>query len=206
MGAHRQAYRGALLIGLVSLTVAGCSVFDAEDTSEEAEVSEETPAAPEEPTVLTFIRPSDCTDLLPDQALGELEASGIELVRGPGSPSSDPIYIEGQTPEELVGGLSCFFSVPGEEDSGVQILLSVAAVSTESRPGIINELIGQELNVGQTNQGALTYWKWGDEVGAAEHNELHTDAWYSVIVQPGGRPAYDQGVALVASMRSHTTG
>jgi hypothetical protein len=207
MEAYRQAYRQAFLIGLVILTLTGCSVFGAEEASDEAEPVDESVTAPDEVVVAEFRLPADCTGLLPDSALRELEASGIELLRGPGSPSADPIYIEGQTPEELEGGLSCFFSVPGEEESGLQILLSVAEVSSESRPRVINELvINQGLLAGATNDGALTYWKWGDEVGAAVHNALYADSWYSVIVQPGGRPAYDQGVALVASMRSHTTG
>lgn len=204
MKAHRGAYREALLVGFLVLTLGACA--SAEDAaSDETDTLGDEQAIVDEVVVLTFTPPADCTDLLPAGALAELDEAGLELIRGPGSPSAEPIYIEGQTPEELIGGLSCFFGVPGEDDSGLQVLLSVAAVTPEARPGVIEHLLGQELNIGNTNDGALTYWKWGDEVGAAEHNTLHQDSWYSAILQPGGRPAYDKGVGLVASMRAHTT-
>lgn len=205
MGAHRQAYRDVFLVGILLLTLGACAPTVDDEPAEALDAPDESQAAAEEVVVLSFRQPTDCTDLLPDSALAELAALGIELVRGPGSASAEPIYIEGQTPEELVGGLSCFFSVPSEEDGGLQILLSVAGVSTESRPDVISKLLDQELNVGQSNDGALTYWKWGDDVGAAEHNALYSDSWYSAIFQPGGRAAYDQGVGLVSSMRAHTT-
>ncbi len=68
----------------------------------------------EAPVELTYSRPSDCTALLNDAGAALLEAQGVELIAGPGSPSNDPIYVEGQTPEELVGGLSCLFAIPGK--------------------------------------------------------------------------------------------
>jgi hypothetical protein len=63
------------------------------------------------------------------------------------------------------------------------------------------------LNVGQTFDGTgLTYWIWGDEgIVSALHNELYEDAWYSALIQPGGRPAYDRAVVLVGAMRALTT-
>jgi hypothetical protein len=135
-----------------------------------------------------------------------LAQEGIELVQGPGSPSAEPIFVEGQTPEELVGGLSCLYSVPGQEDTGVYIILSVAPVTEDVRPGIITDLLAQKLNVGQSPDGALTYWIWGDDVIVpALHNALYQDSWYSALLQPGGRPAYDKGVSLVQSMRTQTT-
>jgi hypothetical protein len=204
MGAQKNGYHQALLVGILVLTLGACGASD-DDLEASTDAIDDGAAATDEVVVLNFTRPSDCNDLLPAPALEALEAEGLELIRGPGSPSAEPIYSEGQTPEELVGGLSCFFGVPGEDDSGLQILLSVAAVTDDARPGVIDHLLGQELNIGNTNDGALTYWKWGDEVGAAEHNTLYQDSWYSAILQPGGRPAYDQGVGLVASMRTHTT-
>jgi hypothetical protein len=204
MGAQRRAYREAILVGFLVLTLGACAASD-DDLEASSEAIDDGASAADEVVVLTFTQPSDCNDVLPAPALEALNAAGLQLIRGPGSPSAEPIYIEGETPEELVGGLSCFFGVPGEDDSGLQILLSVAAVTTDARPGVIDHLLGQELNIGNTNDGALTYWKWGDEVGAAEHNTLYEDSWYSAILQPGGRSAYDQGVGLVASMRTHTT-
>ena len=128
-------------------------------------------------------------------------------MRGPGSPSTEPIYTDGQTPEELAGGLSCLFGLPNDEESGLSILLSAAPIDPAIRPKVIENLVTQKLNVGQTSDGTgLTYWIWGDsETVSALHNELFQDAWYSALLQPGGRPAYDQGVALVAAMRSSTT-
>jgi hypothetical protein len=205
MGAHRQAYREVFLLGVVLMSLVACSAGSPDDGGGDSEVPEENSSGVEETVALTFRAPANCTDLLPDSALEQLNAAGIDLVRGPGSASSEPVFIEGQTPEELVGGLSCLFTVPNEDEGGPQILLSVAAVSPDARPGVINGLLDQELNVGQSNDGALTYWKWGDEVGAAEHNALYQDSWYSAILQPGGRSAYDQGVDLVSAMRSHTT-
>jgi hypothetical protein len=204
MGAQRSAYREAILVGILILTLGGCAAAD-DDLEASGDAIDDGAAVADEVVALTFTQPSDCTDLLPAPALEALDAAGLELIRGPGSPSAEPIYSEGQTPEELVGGLSCFFGVPGEDDSGLQVLLSVALVTDDARPGVIAGLLDQELNIGQTNDGALTYWKWGDEVGAAEHNTLYQDSWYSAILQPGGRSAYDQGVGLVASMRTHTT-
>lgn len=205
MKARRGAYRDTILVGILVLTLGACAGSgdvpgDATDTLDDGE------PIVDDVIVVTFTQPRDCTDLLPAAALSELEAAGLELIRGPGSLSAEPIYSEGQTPEELVGGLSCFFGVPGDDESGLQVLLSVAAVTDGARPGVIEGLLAQELNIGQTNDGALTYWKWGDEVGAAEHNTLYEDSWYSAILQPGGRPAYDKGVGLVASMRANTTG
>jgi hypothetical protein len=204
MGAQRRAYREAILVGFLVLIIGACAASD-DDLEASSEAIDDGASAADEVVVLTFTQPSDCNDVLPAPALEALDAAGLQLIRGPGSPSAEPIYIEGETPEELVGGLSCFFGVPGEDDSGLQVLLSVAAVTADARPGVIDHLLGQELNIGNTNDGALTYWKWGDEVGAAEHNTLYEDSWYSAILQPGGRSAYDQGVGLVASMRTHTT-
>ena len=46
----------------------------------------------------------------------------------------------------------------------------------------------------------------GDEVIVpALHNTLYQDSWYSALLQPGGRAAYDKGVALVEGMRQQTT-
>lgn len=204
MRARRSAYRDTILVGLLVLSLGACAVSD-DSSGGEAEAPDESQPVVDAVVALTFSQPEDCTSLLPAAALSELEAAGLELIRGPGSASAEPIYSEGQTPEELVGGLSCFFGVPGDDESGLQILLSVAAVTADVRPAVIQGLLDQELNIGQTNDGGLTYWKWGDEVGAAEHNTLHQDSWYSAILQPGGRPAYDKGVGLVASMRAHTT-
>jgi hypothetical protein len=206
MGPHVRAYRDAVLIGFLVVTLAACSGETDSGTLDEADTVDEVVANPTDAITLTFRQPSDCTGLLPNSDLQTLAEQGIALVRGPGSNSAEPIFVEGQTPEELVGGISCLYSVPEEEDSGIYIILSVAPIDQAVRPGVINDLLGQNLNVGQSPDGALTYWIWGDDVIVpALHNALYEDSWYSALLQPGGRNAYDQGVALVQSMRTQTT-
>lgn len=196
----------AVAATLVTLLLSSCSAESIDDVDEAPEVSDETSAEGQTAAALSFQAPADCTELLPESALTGLEASGVELVRGPGSASEEGIYPEGQTPEELVGGLSCLFAPPGDDESGVTIILSAAAIDVALRPGIINEFIQEGLNAGLTADGAgLTYWRWGDDVNVtALHNALYEDSWYSALIQPGGRSAYDQGVALVEAMRQHT--
>ena len=197
--------QGSLTAVTLVFLLAACSTASDTLVTEEVVTVEET-VEEEAPVELTYSRPSDCTALLNDTGAALLEAQGVELIAGPGSPSNDPIYVEGQTPEELVGGLSCLFAIPGEVDTGVNIILGTALVDDAIRPTVIDDLLAQQLNVGQTADGALTYWKWGDEVIVpAIHNSLYADSWYSALIQPGGRESYDLGVALVQEMRTTTT-
>jgi len=197
--------QGSLTAVTLVFLLAACSTASDTLVTEEVVTVEET-VEEEAPVELTYSRPSDCTALLNDAGAALLEAQGVELIAGPGSPSNDPIYVEGQTPEELVGGLSCLYAIPGEVDTGINIVLGTALVDDAIRPTVIDDLLAQQLNVGQTADGALTYWKWGDEVIVpAIHNSLYADSWYSALIQPGGRESYDLGVALVQEMRSTTT-
>ena len=197
--------QGSLTAVTLVFFLAACSTASDTLVTEEVVTVEET-VEEEAPVELTYSRPSDCTALLNDTGAALLEARGVELIAGPGSPSNDPIYVEGQTPEELVGGLSCLFAIPGEVDTGINIILGTALVDDAIRPTVIDDLLAQQLNVGQTADGALTYWKWGDEVIVpAIHNSLYADSWYSALIQPGGRESYDLGVALVQEMRTTTT-
>ena len=197
--------QGSLTAVTLVFLLAACSTASDTLVTEEVVTVEET-VEEEAPVELTYSRPSDCTALLNDTGAALLEAQGVELIAGPGSPSNDPIYVEGQTPEELVGGLSCLFAIPGEVDTGINIILGTALVDDAIRPTVIDDLLAQQLNVGQTADGALTYWKWGDEVIVpAIHNSLYADSWYSALIQPGGRESYDLGVALVQEMRTTTT-
>ena len=186
------------------LVLVGCASEEPVEEVVEVVDSGESPVV--DPASLRFTPPSHCTTLLPESAVADLQERGIELVRGPGSPSAETIYVEGQTPEELVGGLSCLYAVPGEEDTGITIILSAAAVDESIRPAVIDAFLDEGLNVGQTNDGqGLTYWRWGDDVNVtALHNALYQDSWYSALIQPGGRSAYDQGVVLVDQMRQNT--
>ena len=197
--------QGSLTLVTLALLLAACSTASDTIVTQDVVLDEEV-VEEEAPATVTFSRPADCTSVLTDQGLALLTPRGIELIAGPGSPSNDPIYVEGQTPEELVGGLSCLFAVPGEADTGINIILGTASLDAAIRPAVIEDLLAQQLNVGQTNDGALTYWKWGDEVIVpAIHNSLYGDSWYSALVQPGGRESYDLGVALVQEMRTRTT-
>jgi hypothetical protein len=207
MWPHRERYRVAALAGFLVFSLSACSTSP-EDGGNQVTTGDQVTAETEQAEVveLTFNPPADCTTLLPGSAIASLAAEGIELVKGPGSSSTEPIFSEGNTPEELVGGISCLFSVPGEEETAVSILLSVAPVSEAARPGVINDLLAQSPNVGQSSDGALTYWMWGDEVIVpALHNTLYQDSWYSALLQPGGRAAYDKAVVLVEGMRQQTT-
>lgn len=207
MATKHTIRQSAILLGLLALTLTACSGTDAETADGVEDAMEET--APEEslPVALTFVAPADCTDILPEEVVESLRDDGLVLAAGPGSTSADPIYVEGQTPEELVGGLSCLFAPPGDIETGANIIVSVAAVSQDQRPGVINEFLEVGLNVGQTADGTgLTYWRWGDDVNVtALYNALYQDSWYSALMQPGGRDAYDRGVELVDAMRLHTT-
>ena len=197
--------QGSLTAVTLVFLLTACSTASDTLVTEEVVTVEET-VEEEAPVELTYSRPSDCTALLNDTGAALLEAQGVELIAGPGSPSNDPIYVEGQTPEELVGGLSCLYAIPGEVDTGINIILGTALVDDAIRPTVIDDLLAQQLNVGQTADGALTYWKWGDEVIVpAIHNSLYADSWYSALIQPGGRESYDLGVALVQEMRTTTT-
>ena len=197
--------QGSLTAVTLVFVLAACSTASDTLVTEEVVTVEET-VEEEAPVELTYSRPSDCTALLNDAGAALLGARGVELIAGPGSPSNDPIYVEGQTPEELVGGLSCLYAIPGEVDTGINIILGTALVDDAIRPTVIDDLLAQQLNVGQTADGALTYWKWGDEVIVpAIHNSLYADSWYSALIQPGGRESYDLGVALVQEMRTATT-
>ena len=197
--------QGSLTAVTLVFLLAACSTASDTLVTEEVVTVEET-VEEEAPVELTYSRPSDCTALLNDTGAALLEAQGGELIAGPGSPSNDPIYVEGQTPEEPVGGLSCLFAIRGEVDTGINIILGTALVDDAIRPTGIDDLLAQQLNVGQTADGALTYWKWGDEVIVpAIHNSLYADSWYSALIQPGGRESYDLGVALVQEMRTTTT-
>jgi len=197
--------QGSLTAVSLVFLLAGCSTASDTLVTEEVVTVEET-VEEEAPVELSYSRPSDCTALLNESGAALLETQGVELIAGPGSPSNDPIYVEGQTPEELVGGLSCLYAIPGEVDTGINIILGTALVDDAIRPTVIDDLLAQQLNVGQTADGALTYWKWGDEVIVpAIHNSLYADSWYSALIQPGGRESYDLGVALVHEMRTATT-
>lgn len=202
----RHTTQMLLAVGLL-VTLVACSSDPGLDVGAEEDAPEESVDIASDIEPPTFTQPTSCTNILPSSAISDLASQDIELTQGPGSGSSEPIFVEGQTPEELVGGISCLFSIPDDEDGGVYILLSVAPIDPSVRPSVIADLLEQQPNVGSAPDGAVTYWMWGDEfIVPALHNSLYEDSWYSALIQPGGRGAYDQGLFLVQTMRAETTG
>ena len=219
MSRYTKGLRAPMGAVLVLLTLSACSPTQELILEPELAIPEETAVETEIPTAaVTFIQPTDCTQLLPASSVAELADEGTVLLRGLGSGNPEPIFAEGQTPEELVGGISCLYGPPSQDDSeaesndseaesNVSIIVSVAPVDEAVRPQIISDLISQKLNIGQTNDGAATYWIWGDDANVpALHNTLYQDSWYSALIAPGGRSGYEKGAALVVAMRSNTSG
>jgi hypothetical protein len=219
MSRYTKGLRAPMGAVLVLLTLSACSPTQELILEPELAIPEETAVETEIPTAaVTFIQPTDCTQLLPASSVAELADEGTVLLRGLGSGNPEPIFVEGQTPEELVGGISCLYGPASQDDSeaesndseaesNVSIIVSVAPVDEAVRPQIISDLISQKLNIGQTNDGAATYWIWGDDANVpALHNTLYQDSWYSALIVPGGRSGYEKGAALVVAMRSNTSG
>ena len=199
----RTALAMGSLLGIFAL--AACSGAEEGASLGEGETpSEESEAAAEEPVNLVFTLPDSCVTLLPEAAIGKLTSGTIGLLRGPGSGSTESVYPEGPSPQEERGGISCLF---GNADETQTYTLSVAPMTQASRSEVIDGLLAQQLNPGQTADGALTYWIEGDDaVVPAIYNALYPDAWYEVLIFPGGRLAYEESESLVAQMRDHTTG
>lgn len=186
-------------VAVVALVLGGCS---AEEAPVEVEAVDDTPevVAPPEPPK-NFSLPSSCLDIVSPAVYSELTAEPVRLLRGPGSGSPDPVYPDG-SPQEELGGLSCYF---GDPEETMTYTLSIAPVTQENRAGVIDGLLEQKFNVDQTPEGVLIYSILGDEISTpATYNTLHQDAWYEVLVIPGGRLSFEQAERLATSMRDHT--
>jgi hypothetical protein len=199
-------YRARRVLSLVSLGIvllAGCTMGAETDSLVEEDTTEEVDTAPEAPVELVFTLPTSCRDIVPQEALDKLTSGEVGLLRGPGSGSVEGVYLEGQSPQEERGGISCLF---GNADETITYTISVAPMTQATRAEVIDGLLAQKLNPGQTLDGGLTYWIQGDqETVPAIYNALYDDAWYEVLIFPGGRLAYEECEALVTMMRSHTT-
>lgn len=199
-------YRARRVLSLVSLGIvllAGCTMGSETDSLVEEDTTEEVDTAPEAPVELVFTLPTSCRDIVPQEAFDTLTSGEVGLLRGPGSGSVEGVYLEGQSPQEERGGISCLF---GNADETITYTISVAPMTQATRAEVIDGLLAQKLNPGQTLDGGLTYWIQGDqETVPAIYNALYDDAWYEVLIFPGGRLAYEECEALVTMMRSHTT-
>ena len=196
--------RSAILSAILALTLlAGCQSAPGEGELVDAdESSDETDQAEAEVEELEFLLPTLCQDILPTASIDQLTSGDKALLRGPGSGSVDTVYPEGPSPQEERGGLSCLF---GNVEETQTYTLSIAPMTQLSRAEVIDGLIAQQLNPGQTADGVLTYWIQGDEgTVPAIYNAVYPDAWYEVLIFPGGRLAYEEASALVSQMRSHT--
>lgn len=197
----RTAFALGTLMGV--LTIAGCAQDGDEVESEDGPTDQAVEEVAEEPENLVFSLPDSCLTLLPQPAVDKLTTGVFGLLRGPGSGSTESVYPEGPSPQEERGGISCLF---GNSDETETYTLSVAPMTQGSRAEVIDGLLAQQLNPGQTTDGALTYWIEGDDaVVPAIYNALYPDAWYEVLIFPGGRLAYEESESLVSQMRVQTT-
>ena len=203
MSPNHRARRVLSLVSLGIVLLAGCTMGSESDAVVEEDTTEEVDSVPEAPVELVFTLPTSCRDIVPQDAFDSLTSGDIGLLRGPGSGSVEGVYLEGQSPQEERGGISCLF---GNADETITYTISVAPMTQATRAEVIDGLLAQKLNPGQTLDGGLTYWIQGDqETVPAIYNALYDDAWYEVLIFPGGRLAYEECESLVTMMRSHTT-
>ena len=203
MSPNHRARRVLSLVSLGIVLLTGCTMGSESDVVVEEDTTEEVDSTPEAPVELVFTLPTSCRDIVPQDAFVSLTSGDIGLLRGPGSGSVEGVYLEGQSPQEERGGISCLF---GNADETITYTISVAPMTQATRAEVIDGLLAQKLNPGQTLDGGLTYWIQGDqETVPAIYNALYDDAWYEVLIFPGGRLAYEECESLVTMMRSHTT-
>ena len=203
MSPNDRARRVLSLVSLGLVVLSGCAMGSESDAPLEEDSTEEVDTTPDAPVELVFSLPDSCRDIVPQEALDKLTSREVGLLRGPGSGSVEGVYLEGLSPQEERGGISCLF---GNTDETITYTISVAPMTQATRAEVIDGLLAQKLNPGQTLDGGLTYWIQGDqETVPAIYNALYDDAWYEVLIFPGGRLAYEECEALVTMMRSHTT-
>lgn len=200
MPARRPFAAIAIAVPLL-LLVAGCG-----PASEP--VVAPTTAAPEpidepttEPTVTraTFTQPRLCADILTPAAAADFERNGYVLLGGPEGKYGNH-YLDGPTPEETAGGISCFWGDNTTEIS--DMVISVSPLSPSTRAGIVTELEAAGLNE-SVHETSTTFGRFGDNEGAtAIYNVLRVDSWISVISTSGGQEAYNYAVALADGVAS----
>lgn len=158
----------------------------------------DTPEPTPEPE-LVFEMPADCTEILPASRVATLEAQGLQLLGGPGSLYGNE-YFGDQTPEQLIGGMSCVW---GQEGVGLStILFSVAPLNAASRASTVNDLVAQGYITFPREDSSLAYGILGDEGGGpAIYNLVTDDAWFSVLNGLGGQTGFDEAVLFSEEMR-----
>lgn len=197
-----QAARALLLVAVLTATLAACAPDDAQPGPPPPPASE-TPDAQPEPTPTeaapVFRMPQSCAEAVPASRIAEFTALGMELLAGPDGKYGDD-YLADPTPEQLAGGITCIWA---EEDSAVNsITISVAPVSPANRPGIVDGLVAQSLNIVEDGD-LVAYGRLGDDVAApAIINLLRPDSWISVIPALGGEEHYELAVAVAQEVSS----
>lgn len=206
----RPAFRLATVAAASALllTLAACAPEQPAPTEPVAEPSSEPTPSPEpsesspEPSPepeLVFTMPTDCTVILPADRVGTLEAQGLTLLGGPGSLYGDE-YFGDQTPEQLIGGMSCVWGQEGVDLS--TILFSVAPFNAVSRESTINDLVAQGYVPFEREDSSLAFGVLGEEgIGPAIYNLITDDAWFSVLNSLGGQTGFDESVLFTEEMR-----
>lgn len=193
----RSASAMALAI-TAALTISAC-VSSQATAPEDGSLVAEAPT-PTEPTPTTgptqtaaanpvFEQPETCAELLPTTRVREFERRSLELLGGPGGAYGTD-YLADDTPEEQLGGISCFYGSEAIETDS--IVISVAPLAPSTRPDVMDELLGMGLN--ETQDGTvIRYQKTGDEqVAPSEFHAVRGTSWISVVTFPGGESAHTE--------------
>jgi hypothetical protein len=206
VGFRHTTSLGALVIaGLVLIagcqdTADGVDLPDVIDEVDNGENATEDPVV-DQPVEKEFFLPATCLDIATAEAVEKLTTDPNQLLRGPGADTDEPVYAE-PTPQENLGGITCFF---GDSEETRTYTVSIAPVTPDNRAQVIEGLLEQKLNVDQTPAGALIYAIDGDDTSTpATYNTLWPDAWYEVLVSPGGRISAEEAARIARAMRDHT--
>ncbi|RZT59262.1 hypothetical protein EV140_1866 [Microcella alkaliphila] len=206
---HRRASRlvAALTGGLLAVGLGACAAepieapepIAAPTTAPEPEPATEPEPEPEPEPELVFAMPTDCTEILPTARVASLEAQNLQLLGGPGSIYGDDFFFD-ETPEQLVGGISCVWGQEGVDLS--TILLSVAPLNAATRAQTIDDLIAQGYIAYDRDDSSLAYGLIGDAGGPpAIYNLITNDAWFSMLNSLGGRAGFDESILLTEELR-----
>jgi hypothetical protein len=195
----RRAAPAAVL--LVVLLLAGCSASvdapDPADTVAPTATAEPAPTETAQAEDLAFTMPAQCLDIFPESRQDAFAAAGDALLGGPGGTFGTD-YLADPTPEEQAGGISCIWGSAESEISSFTV--SVAPLTLEARPGIVQSLVDQGLNEGVVDD-ATTFGVEGDRrLDPAVVNELRADSWISVIATEGGSASYAESLEIAAEV------
>lgn len=169
---------------------------DPDETSEPVPEPEPEPEPEPDPV---FAMPEDCTMILPADRVQSLLGQNLALLGGPGSLYGEEFFVD-ETPEELVGGISCVWAQ--EDVPASSLLLSVAPLNAATRAQTVNDLIAQGYLEQDREDSSLALGVIGDSGGApAIYNLITDDAWFSVISALGGETGFDEAILLAEELR-----